>query len=159
MRLVLIYTVLAALMVACRSNNAAPAGMFNLSKLQGAWEFHHEGTHEITEWLPDDSGNLKGKGYLLYNTDTVYIEFLNIKKEGNNLTYYVSVGGGKNSERVPYTLVKQSENSLEFFNKDYPFPQRIVYNLTNDTTIVNYIEGMQEGQMVRKNFIYQKKKV
>jgi hypothetical protein len=149
---------MAWLLAACGSNNASHVGAFNLAKLQGAWEFHHDGTHEITEWNADANGNLSGKGYLLYNTDTVYIEFLNITNEASGLTYYVAVGGEKNAERVPYKLAKQTKNSLEFFNKDYPFPQRIVYNLTNDTTIVNYIEGMQEGQLVRKNFIYQKRK-
>ncbi len=104
----------------------------------------------------DSEGNLSGKGFILNSSDTIFIEFLGIRKTESGLIYSVSASASLDGEKIPFQLAKQTENSIEFFNPKYPFPQRIVYSLSNDSTIVNYIEGLQEGENVRKNFVYQK---
>ncbi len=153
---------LAAIAILCSCENDLTrkneSTVFNIQNLVGSWEFHHDGTHEITRWEMDAAKNLQGIGFILHGTDTTFIEFLNITANGSGFKYSVATSSNIEEEKIEFLQLSQTANSIEFFNPNYPFPQHIVYSLINDSTILNYIEGIQDGEKVRKNFIYQKMK-
>ncbi|MFN0033347.1 MAG: DUF6265 family protein [Flavobacteriales bacterium] len=152
-KLLLVVFTLASGCVEQASNN----NPFDLSRLCGTWDFHQEATHEMLQWQADEDGNLIGKSFILHSGDTVYIDFNWISRESTGLTFAVSLGSSPDSEKISYSLSKQTPTRVEFLNAKYLFPQKIVYELSNDSTLVSYIEGVQEGERVRRNWIYQKK--
>lgn len=133
----------------------ASTGVFDISKLEGRWEFFHDSTHEIAEWNKSEDG-IRGTGYVLYGPDTSFFEFLRISKSEGQLVYHASLFRDR-KEEIGFPMINQSDNRVEFFNAANGFPQRVVYELTNDSSLLVYIEGLEAGRMVRKNFIYEKK--
>ena len=134
------------------------AGEFDLKKLEGDWLFMHESTQEMAQWRGDGNGGLTGTGYVLDENDTTFIEFLQIRKTSSGLVYTASASRTDTLDRVPYALINETTEKLEFFNANYGFPQKVVFDLPNDSTLYFYIEGPQEQKKVRINFIYQKQK-
>jgi hypothetical protein len=134
------------------------AGEFDLKRLEGDWLFMHESTQEMAQWRPDGKGGLTGTGYVLDENDTTFIEFLQIRKTSAGLIYYASASRSDTLDRVPYSLVNETKEKLEFNNSEYGFPQKVVFDLPDDSTLYFYIEGPQEQKKVRINFIYQKQK-
>ena len=133
-------------------------GEFDLRRLEGNWIFLHESTQEMAQWRSDNGGGLAGTGFVLDENDTTFIEFLQIRKTSAGLVYYASASRTDTLNKVPYSLVSESTEKLEFFNANYSFPQKVVFDLPDDSTLYFYIEGPQENKKVRINFIYQKQK-
>ncbi|MFM9984013.1 MAG: DUF6265 family protein [Flavobacteriales bacterium] len=134
------------------------SGEFDLKRLEGDWLFMHESTQEMAQWRQDGKGGLSGTGYVLDENDTTFIEFLQIRRTSSGLVYTASASRLDTVDRVPYTLINETTEKLEFFNAGYGFPQKVVFDLPDDSTLYFYIEGPQEQKKVRINFIYQKQK-
>ncbi len=138
------------------SSKKAAAGEFDLSLLVGRWEFQDNRT-KIEEWTLSGENELSGKGFVLTESDTSFIEFLSIRKEGGVLTYFAGISGQESGEVVPFTLSFQSSNRIEFKNESLDFPKRIGYEILGNDKIESYIEGPLDGQTVRKIFDYEKR--
>lgn len=141
--------------IACHEEKGQ-TGKFDLKRLEGNWLFRHESTLEMAQWKVEGDGNLTGTGFVLDGEDTTFIEFLQIQETANGLVYYASTGRSDTLHRVPYSLATQTVEKMEFVNPKYGFPQKVVFDLPNDSTLYFYIEGMQEQKPVRINFIYQR---
>jgi hypothetical protein len=98
---------------------AVSAGEFDLKKLEGDWLFMHESTLEMAQWRGDGKGGLSGTGYVLDGNDTTFIEFLQIRKTSSGLVYTASASRTDTLDRVPYGLINETTEKLEFFNANY----------------------------------------
>jgi hypothetical protein len=131
------------------TNQAHDTSVFDLRKLNGRWEFLNNNTHQIEEWMMMNDKELKGRGFVLENGDTTFIEFLSIRESNGTLTYFAQVSDITSAEIVPFKLTAQSDKRIEFSNEGQDFPKKIVYELKTDTTMQAYIEGPREGNNIR----------
>jgi len=130
---------------------------FDLNQLVGRWEHDENKNNQFEEWQLLNESELRGKGFILENGDTTFIEALTIKKIGNRLVYSAEVGDQNNGEKIPFELTGQTSKSLEFSNYSHDFPQRIVYEMKSDSTMQAYIEGPRNDQKIRIVFDYIKR--
>jgi hypothetical protein len=124
--------------------------------LAGRWEFQDNRT-KIEEWTLTGDNELSGKGFVLSESDTSFIEFLSIRKEAGVLKYFAGISGQDSGEVIPFTLAFQSSTRIEFVNESLDFPKRIGYEVIGIDKIESYIEGPRDGQTVRIIFDYEKK--
>jgi hypothetical protein len=152
MRITGVFFLVASLFAACSDGNKT--AVFPLERLQGTWEFNNGETRQIEEWNVLSENELRGRGYVLDFGDTTFIEFLHIKVDNGVLTYYT----GTSDEVVPFQLKRQNEKEIEFSNPEFGFPKRIVYNLLSDTSLLAFVEGPKDGEDIRVDFHFIKKK-
>jgi hypothetical protein len=138
------------------SNENSEKSNFDLSKLTGRWEFMNNNTHQIEEWTSLSEHELRGKGFILENGDTTFIEILSIRENDGVLTYYAQVSDIESAEIVPFRLSEQTGQRIEFVNENQDFPKKIGYELRSEDRILSYIEGPREGNNVRISFDFKK---
>lgn len=139
---------------ACSGTRDRSGAVFPLERLQGRWEFNNGETKQIEEWNILGENELQGRGYVLDFGDTTFIEFLQIRRQQGILTYFT----GTSDEVVPFALTRQTEKEIEFSNPEFGFPKRIVYNLLSDTSMLAFVEGPKDGEDIRVDFHFIKKK-
>jgi hypothetical protein len=151
--------VVVLLLQACGSGTQADdqREKFDLGRLAGRWEFQDNRT-KIEEWTLSGKDELSGRGFVLSETDTSFIEFLNIREEDGVLKYFARTSGDASAEVVPFTLSFQNATRIEFVNESLDFPKKIGYEVVSEDKIESYIEGPRDGQTVRIVFDYEKKK-
>jgi len=138
---------------ACNTaSEKTPGGPFDLKRLSGRWEYVNSATHQIEEWSPAGEKELRGRGFVLENGDTTFIEFLSIRETNGILTYFAQVSDLSSAEIVPFSLSAQTRDKLEFVNEAQDFPKKIVYELKSDSIMQAYIEGPRDGKNVRITF-------
>lgn len=158
LRSILAWFVLSAAVCSCGFLNDGSDGkkQFDLSKLTGRWEFMNNNTHQIEEWTVVSEKELRGKGFILENGDTTFIELLSIRENNGVLTYYAQVSDIGTAEIVPFKLNVQSDERIEFVNENQDFPKKIGYEIKGENEILSYIEGPREGNNVRISFDFKK---
>lgn len=114
-------------------------------------------TLQIEEWTTVSEKELTGKGFVLENSDTTFIELLSIRENQGVLTYYAQVSDNLTSEIVPFKLSEQTDQRIEFVNENQDFPKKIGYEIRSEERILAYIEGPREGNNVRITFDFIKK--
>ncbi|MCC6600037.1 MAG: hypothetical protein IT223_05105 [Crocinitomicaceae bacterium] len=130
---------------------------FDLHRLTGRWESTDKRSPQVEEWKTSGAEEMRGKGYVLENGDSTYIEFLTIRKENDALTYFVQVSDQSDREIVPFRLSYQDDERIEFTNPDYDYPKKIVYILRQDSVLQVFIEGPKDGRIARETFNFEKR--
>jgi hypothetical protein len=134
------------LTMAC--GTAVGPGQFNLEKLAGTWVIHEGSKTQVESWSVQESG-LTGRGLVLNNADTTFIEELTISKWNNDWVYQARVSGQNNGQPIQFMLENQTNHLIAFANYKHDFPQRIVYELISDNDLQVYIEGPRDGEKIR----------
>jgi len=121
-----------------------------LKGMLGTWEGHAgKDARFVEKWVQSDASTFLGEGYFIKGTDTVSREFLRIQQIRN---YVVMINIVGNQEPVLFTLVKDSDNTWVFENKEHEFPQRVIYSNPDEKTLNAWVEGKQAGKEMRKDF-------
>jgi hypothetical protein len=143
---------------ACINSNkhSNTSGLFDLKKLEGRWEYLSDDTYQIEEWFMTGENELQGRGFVLEEGDTTFIEFLSIRESNGVLTYFAQISDMSSSEVVPFTLTSQTASSVQFSNFGQDFPKLIGYEIKSDSTMQSYIEGPRDGQSIRIMFNFEK---
>jgi Domain of unknown function (DUF6265) len=134
------------LAVAC--GTAVGPGEFNLEKLSGTWVIHDGAKTQIESWSLNDSG-LIGRGLVMNNADTTFVEELAISKLNETWVYQAKVSGQNNDQPIQFLLENQTNQLIAFANYAHDFPQRIVYEFLSDNHLQVYIEGPRDGEKIR----------
>ncbi len=113
--------------------------------LVGIWSDISENSQKREEWQWVGENHLRGKGFVLMNKDTTFIESLEIKVVDDTLRYFARIPGQVDEYAVIFTLSSRTPNILLFENQRYRYPQRIAYVLKSQIEMVSYIEGEDHG--------------
>lgn len=105
-------------------------------------------------WTKANNTRLSGKSYFVKETDTTFLEEVNLRKVGNSVVYVPLVAGQSNGKAVVFTLISSKENNFIFENKLHDFPQRVQYRLVNSDSMVARIEGLVDGKEKSTEFYY-----
>ena len=85
-------------LVSCQTKNP---NEFDFSKLIGRWEYTDPKSHQIEQWNSESDSSLVGKGFVLEQGDTTFIEFLALKKI-NGVWNYIAQVPSQNEQKEVY---------------------------------------------------------
>jgi hypothetical protein len=139
---------LAAAATGTRAEKTPPDPLAGLGWIAGSWQGGMGGRTYEEQWLRPAGGTMIGMSRTLANGKTVAYEFLQIRKEGEDVFYVAQPNGGP---KTPFKLVKRSENEAVFENKEHDFPQRILYRRDGDSLVAR-IEGEVNGKLRAVDF-------
>lgn len=127
-----------------------------LMRLRGTWAMQNRKGLLFEEWEKSGDSEINGKSYRLNQNDTVLLERVKIKKEGNDIFYIPSVQNQNQGQPVFFKLITAEDNKFIFENKLHDFPQRIIYNLVSNDSIVARIEGSKNGMSGGSDFFFKR---
>ncbi len=125
--------------------------------LLGSWEQKiPEGL--LTEtWKKDNDSTFSGETYFINPKDTVHFESIQLVQKEEELTYIATVPGQNNDEPVEFKMTSDANNSFIFANPAHDYPQKIVYNKINATSLLSIISGKQQGKSTQESYAMTKK--
>lgn len=129
-----------------------------LLRLRGTWAMQTKKGLLYEEWRKLGEFELDGKSYRLNQRDTILIERVKIKKNGEGIFYIPTVQNQNQGQPVSFKLISTEGNKFTFENKLHDFPQRIIYNLVSNDSIVARIEGSKNGMSGGSDFFFKRVK-
>lgn len=126
---------------------------YNLQKLDwfiGRWKGKDKEGDFYETWAKINDSLFSGKSHTIYDNDTVFSEVIRIEQTDTNIYYIVNTA--HNEKEVAFKLIEVSGNKAIFENPAHDFPNRIIYELKNDSSLYARIEGMSNGKEVAGEF-------
>ncbi len=127
----------------------------NFAWLAGCWDGSNDKKETLEQWMKPSGGVMLGTSRIVKNGKNVEYEFMRIHREDNGDIYYTAIPSGQ--KEASFKLVNNDARQLIFENKEHDFPQRIIYRLEKDGSLLAWIEGKKDGKEMR--FDYPMKKV
>ena len=95
-----------------------------------------------------------GTSHTVAKEKTVEYEFMVLRADANGDVFYVARPSGQ--PEALFKLVRGTEREAVFENREHDFPQRILYQLKDDGTLLAAIEGAKNGKSRRVEFPYRR---
>ena len=143
----------AALLFAAAAVNAQSTGIEQFEWLTGNWKGPADKGDFYESWTRYDESTLTGEGYLIIENDTVFREVLRIQNICGHWVYIASINKGV---PVLFALAASDDSKWVFENKEHDFPQRVVYSLKTDGSLLAWIEGEMKGKMRKEEYSMEK---
>ena len=105
--------------------------------------------------MPPAGGMMLGTSQTVANGKTVEYEFVLLRADAAGDVHYVAKPSGQ--PEASFKLVKAGPREAVFENPTHDFPQRIVYTLQEDGTLLAAIEGERNGKARRVEFPYRRR--
>lgn len=130
----------------------------DLGWISGCWEINNtEKKRLVTEqWMSPVGDAMVGMSRTIRNGKMAGFEFLRIVQTDAGI-HYISKPS-ENTEETAFKLIRSSASEAVFENPAHDFPQRIIYKLTNPTTLTARIEGNNNGKQMGIAFPFVKAK-
>lgn len=128
----------------------------NLNWLSGYWASETDDTKMEEFWLRESGNLMLGLHRDRFKSGKTFFEFLRISQTDQGIIYYASPKG---REATEFKLKDMSNYKVTFENLDHDFPQRIIYTLKNDTTLISRIEGLISGEIKHREWTWYKNKL
>jgi hypothetical protein len=117
----------------------------------GKWQIDTDKSEFFEEWELINGTELIGKSYSTEDGVKVMSENIYLKKFADHWAY---VAIPKSQTITLFALTEYSESKFIFENKEHDFPQRIIYEFTADGKLNAAIEGMMDGEFMRREFTF-----
>lgn len=127
---------------------------FAFERLAGKWEDVDEKNKWYEEWSLIEEGLLEGRGYVLYEEDTVFIERMYIDFFTETPTYSVGLTGEHSEELVTFDLTSMTKDQVTFENPDGENLKKISYKMVSNVDMRIYIDEMENGAFGEKRFSF-----
>jgi hypothetical protein len=120
----------------------APGAVDRLSWIAGCWEGRTANRVYTEQWMKPDGGLMLGMSRTVIGDRATEFEFLQIRQDGGGVAY---VAKPSRQAEASFKLVRQADREAVFENPEHDFPQRIIYRLQADGSLVARIEGKVNG--------------
>jgi hypothetical protein len=127
------------------SAQTANPNLNDLSFLAGCWELNRDGREINEQWMKPSGGVMLGMGRTVANGNVREYEFTQIRQDKDGAIYYVARPSGQTE--ASFKLVKLQNKEAVFENLEHDFPQRIIYRLEPDGSLLAHIEGLSKGKL------------
>lgn len=122
------------IIASCGPETKSKRAFEKLKQLEGQWASNNNILFYESWELIDDS-TLSGNGYSLQETDTVFSEVLTLTLRKNRITYLAKDPAQNRGQAIPFVLKKRRGNKFVFENLEHDYPNRIIYELENDSQL------------------------
>jgi hypothetical protein len=124
-----------------------------LKLFPGKWKMDSEKTEYYEEWELINENEIVGIGFSIEEGDSVLSEQLYLKKFAD-VWAYVAIPA--NQKITLFALKEYSENNFIFENEEHNYPQRIIYEFISDGKLKAVIEGLLDGELMRREFNFKR---
>lgn len=114
----------------------------SLAWISGCWERNGGSRQTVEQWMKPAGGTMLGMSRTVANGRTVEYEQLLLHQVGDTI-YYVATPSRQ--QQASFKLIQSSSSEAVFENPNHDFPQRIIYRLQPDGSLVARIEGKSKG--------------
>lgn len=121
--------------LSCSSLNKLPK-TFKL--YEGSWRLENANTIESWQYIGDQ---LVGSVIKIENKDTLVVENLRIVQKKENIYFEATVPSQNRGKTIQFKLTENSKNQFQFENPDHDFPQKIIYNFTDEKSFTATISA------------------
>lgn len=128
----------------------AQSSLNTMSWLAGCWGGSGSGREFTEQWMKPGGNTLLGMGRTIAKGKTVQSEFMQIRQEEAGDIYFVAKPSGQ--EEASFKLVNTRARELIFENPTHDFPQRVIYRLKDDGSLLAAIEGTLGDKKKRIEF-------
>ena len=153
-RLVMVTAAICSVLLPVGARQTVPS-FEKLAWIAGCWQGQMGSGVTQEQWMKPDGGSMLGMSRTVVNGKTPFFEFLQIKRDGEDLVYLARPQG---KEPTPFKLVKLNESAAVFENLQHDFPQRIAYQRQVDGSLIATLEGEDKGKSKRVDFPMQRMK-
>ena len=134
---------------------APPPAITKLAWLAGSWRLDKGGRVIEEQWMAPAAGVMLGMGRTIAKGRVVEFEFLQIREGPGGDLFYVALPSGQ--KETAFQILSLTETEAVFQNPLHDFPQKIIYTLKPDGSLLAAIEGPGEnGQVRRIEYSYQR---
>lgn len=141
MKIMLLVLIVGCLSVCAFSQEQKPT-VESLAWIAGCWERTGPNRQTLEQWMKPAGGTMLGMSRTVANGRTVEYEHLLLHQVGDTI-YYVATPSRQ--QRTSFRLVRSSNKEAIFENPEHDFPQRIIYRLQPDGSLLARIEGTSRG--------------
>lgn len=131
----------------------APTPFDKLAWIAGCWQGQMGSGKTQEQWMKPEGDSMLGMSRTVVNNKTPFFEFLQIKRDGEDLVYLARPQG---KEAISFKLVKLNEGNAVFENPQHDFPMRIAYQRQLDGSLLATLEGEDKGKQKRVDFPMQR---
>ena|SRR5215467_1682664 len=119
-----------------------PANLTQLSWISGCWESRGPNRVISEQWMKPDGDMMMGMSRTVSGGKATEYEFLQIRQQGSDVFY---VAKPSRQEEGSFKLIRRTDREAIFENPEHDFPQRIIYRLQPDGSLLARIEGKMNG--------------
>jgi hypothetical protein len=112
--------------------------------LAGCWSGENRGQEFTEQWMKPAGEAMLGMSRTVAKNKLADYEFLQIRQQDDGEVYYIAKPSRQ--PEAAFKLIKAGPQELIFENLQHDFPQRIIYRLAGDGSLVARIEGTKNGQ-------------
>ncbi|MGL2993576.1 DUF6265 family protein [Flavobacterium sp. TSSA_36] len=124
--------------------------------LVGNWKSKSDQGVLEENWKSLNDSTLQGTSFFIKDKDTLHHEAMVLQEIKNELVYKATIKGENNDEAISFLLISMKEKHLVFENAKHDFPQKISYQVLNDSTLSAKISGVLDGKPVTETYTLQK---
>ena len=158
MKNILSLIIIASLIGIC-SCNISKTEENEIDKLEwliGSWENVLEERELYEVWTKVNDSLLTAISFMMVYGDTVFSETMLLEQINNDLLLTPTTMNQNDGNPVTFKLISSENEKFIFENKEHDFPQRIVYSNPQPDSLYAYIEGEENGQYHKIDFIMNK---
>ncbi len=126
------------------SAKETPFTINDLAWLKGCWTSNRNGRAITEHWLKPAGGTMLGISRTVADGKTVEFEFMQIREETGGGIFFIAKPSGQ--PEATFKLIKGSAREVIFENPQHDFPQRVIYRLQDDGSLLGRIEGVSKGK-------------
>ena len=112
--------------------------------LSGCWESDRGERLLEEQWLRPRGGMMLGMSRTVAGDTVVGFEYMHIREDGEHLVFTARPSG---QQEASFRSIFVTPSKVVFENPTHDFPQRIIYELGEDGSLLGRIEGMRAGEM------------
>jgi hypothetical protein len=130
-----------------------PPTVEKLAWLAGHWRMEKSGRVIDEQWMAPAAGVMLGMGRTIAKDRVIEHEFMQIRVGPGGTLFYVASPSGQ--ETTTFQLKTLADKEVVFENLTHDFPQRVMYTLRADGSVLAAIEGANpDGTTKRIEFPY-----
>lgn len=116
----------------------------DLAWLKGCWSLNRNGRETTEHWLRPAGGTMLGISRTVADGKTLEFEFTQIRQEADGRIVFIAKPSGQ--PEATFKLIKGNDREVVFENPLHDFPQRVIYRLQTDGSLLGRIEGLSKGK-------------
>ena len=129
---------------------AAAADISQLNWLSGCWAYDDQDIGSGERWTAPIGGMMFAVSRTIRDGKTVAFEYLYIVETDAHALQLMAAPSGQAATR--FDMVSLTKIEVIFENAKHDFPQRIIYRLGDNGTLLGRIEGQSDGRKVTVDF-------
>jgi len=147
--------VAAGLAAADKKKSPPPPAIAKLAWLAGSWRLEKDNRVVDEQWMAPAGGAMLGMSRTVLKGKIREHQFLQIREGPGGELFYVAQPSGQ--KEAAFQIRSMTDTAVVFENQLHDFPQRIIYMLQPDGSLLAAIEGNgPDGQPKRVEFPYQR---